>query len=207
MKRFTWCLVYHRCVIILNTIDNSQRNWNSLLNYGIPSYAINGTSTECLKKSRHFWIVCQMKNVKHLGEMFICMDGYRSHLLWHQKSQNNLFFGEHWPLLLRLWKLGCARIGCPFWLTEKSPSVEIDDGMVNLWLVMMDMGLCCEKRVPILPPPTQPLSTPPYPTTCTKTSLITPSNTDTITNTTSGNAIKTSTSHLWLKMSYILTYS
>ena len=35
----------------------------------------------------------------------------------------------------------------------------------------------------LLPPPTQPLSTPPYPTTCTKTSAITPSNTDTITKT------------------------
>ena len=29
-------------------------------------------------------------------------------------------------------------------------SVEIDDGMVNLWLIMMDMGLCHEWRVPPL---------------------------------------------------------
>ena len=41
----------------------------------------------------------------------------------------------------------------------------------------------------LLSPPTQPLSTPPYPTTCTKTSPITPSNTDTITNTTPGNTM------------------
>ena len=55
--------------------------------------------------------------------------------------------------------------------------------------------------VPPLAPPTQPLSTPPYPTTCTKTSPITSSNTDTITNTTPSTCIanKTSTSHLWLK--------
>ena len=30
-------------------------------------------------------------------------------------------------------------IGCPFgW--AKSPSVEIADGMINLWLIMMGMG-------------------------------------------------------------------
>ena len=49
------------------------------------------------------------------------------------------------------------------------------------------------------PRPTQPHSTPPYPTTCTITSPRTPSNSTTITNTTPGNANKTSTIHLWLK--------
>ena len=37
-------------------------------------------------------------------------------------------------------------------LREKSPSVQIDDGMVNLWLIMMDMGLYHEWRVPPLAP-------------------------------------------------------
>ena len=51
------------------------------------------------------------------------------------------------------------------------------------------------------PRPTQSHSTPSYPITCTiTTSPITPSNTDTITNTTPGNANKTSTIHLWLIM-------
>ena len=49
------------------------------------------------------------------------------------------------------------------------------------------------------PRPTQPHSTPPYRTTCTVTSPITPSNTDTITNTTPGNANQISTINLWLK--------
>ena len=32
--------------------------------------------TECLKtKGWHFWIVCQIKYMKHFGEIFICMDG------------------------------------------------------------------------------------------------------------------------------------
>ena len=51
-----------------------------------------------------------------------------------------------------MWKLGCARIGCPFWLSEKSPSIEIADGLMNLWLITMDMGLCCVWRVPPLAP-------------------------------------------------------
>ena len=62
------------------------------------------------------------------------------------------------------------------------PSVEIDDGMVNLGLIMMDIWVCAMNDLShLLPPPTQPHSTPPYPTTCTctKTSPITPSNTDT----------------------------
>ena len=46
------------------------------------------------------------------------------------------------------------------------------------------------------PRPTQPHSTPPYPTTCTITSPITPINTDTITNTIPGNANTTSTFYL-----------
>ena len=29
-------------------------------------------------------------------------------------------------------KLGCAKIGCTFWLSEKSPSVEIAGGVMNL---------------------------------------------------------------------------
>ena len=63
-----------------------------------------------------------------------------SSIIWHQKSENSLCFGEHWPLLLGVWQFGCARIGCPFWLSEKSPSVEIADGLGNLWLIMMDMA-------------------------------------------------------------------
>ena len=152
-----------------------------------------------------------MKIFKNYGKMFICMDGKRSHLSYDTKqSENNLCFGEHWPFLLRVWKLGCARIGFPFWLSEKSPSVEIDDGMVNLWLNMMDIWVWAMNDVShLLPPPTPPHLTPSYPTTYTKTSPITPSNTctDTITNTTPSNANKTSTSHLWLKMSCMLTYS
>ena len=72
-----------------------------------------------------------MKNVKHSWEIFICMDMAKG-LVYHmtpKKSENNVCLGE---LLLRVCKLGCARIGCPFWLSEKSPSVEIDDGLVNL---------------------------------------------------------------------------
>ena len=61
---------------------------------------------------------------------------------------------------------------------EKSPSVEIADGRMDLWLIM-DMGLCCVWRVHLLPPPnhTQPHSIP----TCTVTSPRTPTNTATIT--------------------------
>ena len=74
-------------------------------------------------------------------------------------------------------------------------------------LIMMDMGLCHEWCVPPLAPT--------HPTTLILTLshnmyqnlTITPSNTDTITNTTPNNANKTSTSHLWLKMSCMLTYS
>ena len=62
-------------------------------------------------------------------------------LIYHndtKKSENKFCFGEHWPLVLRLWKLGCARIGCLFWLSKKSPNVEIDDGhLVNLWLIII----------------------------------------------------------------------
>ena len=66
-------------------------------------------------------------------------------LLYHydtNKSENNLCLGEHWPLLSRVEKVGCAKIGCPFWLSEKFPSVtvEIADGVMNLGLIMMDMG-------------------------------------------------------------------
>ena len=65
-------------------------------------------------------------------------------LIYHNydthKPENNLCLDEHWPLLLRVWKLGCARTDCPFWLSVKSSSVEIADGVMNLWLIMMDMG-------------------------------------------------------------------
>ena len=33
-----------------------------------------------------------------------------------------------------------------------SPSIEIADGLMNLWLITMDMGLCCVWRVPLLAP-------------------------------------------------------
>ena len=92
--------------------------------------------------------------------------------------------------------------GYPFWLSEKSPNIEIDDGLVNLWLIMMGMGLCRVWHVPPLAPapPNHTQPNPIYRTTCTITPPITPSNTDTITNTAPGNANKTSTIHLWLKM-------
>ena len=52
------------------------------------------------EKSWHFWIVCQIKNVKHFLEICICMDGWRSHLSYDTKnSKNNSCLGEHWPLL------------------------------------------------------------------------------------------------------------
>ena len=76
-----------------------------------------------------------IKNVKHFREIFICVDGWRSHLSYDtEKCENNSCLGEHWPLLKRVWKLGCARIGCPFWLSEKSPRprVEIAGGVMNL---------------------------------------------------------------------------
>ena len=41
---------------------------------------------------------------------------------------------------IKITNVGCARIGCPFWLSEKSPSIEIAGGVMNLWLIMMDMG-------------------------------------------------------------------
>ena len=91
------------------------------------------------------------------------MDSWRSHLSYDtNKSENNLCLGEQWPLLLRVWKLGCARFDCPFWLSEKSPNVEIADGLMNLWLIMMDMGLCYVWRVPALVP-TQLNHTQPHP--------------------------------------------
>ena len=102
-----------------------------------------------------------------------------------QESENELCFGEHWPLLLREWKLGCARIGCPFWLSEKSTNVEFDNGLVNLWLIMMGMDLCRVWRVPLLTPAPPNHTQPHYRITCTITSPITPSNT---TNTIPGNA-------------------
>ena len=49
-----------------------------------------------------------------------------------KKKENSLCFGEQWPLLSRVLKLGCARIDCPFWLSEQSPSVEIADSLMNL---------------------------------------------------------------------------
>ena len=157
--------------------------------------------TECIKKKK-LTLLDSLPNEKCetvLRNFYM----YGMALIYHmtpKTSENYSCFGEHWPLLLRVWKLGCARISCPFWLIEKSPSVEIDDGLVNLWLIMIGMGLCRVWRVPPLAPrSTKPLSTPPYPTACTITSPITPSNTDTITNTTPGNANKTSTIHLWLK--------
>ena len=38
------------------------------------------------EKSWHFWIVCQIKNVKHFREIFICTDGRRSHLSYDTKN-------------------------------------------------------------------------------------------------------------------------
>ena len=47
------------------------------------------------EKSLHFWIVCQIKNVKHFRKMFICMDGWRSHLSYDTKTfENNSCLGE-----------------------------------------------------------------------------------------------------------------
>ena len=115
-----------------------------------------------------------------------------------KKSENSLCFSEHWPLLWRVWKLGCARIGCPFWLSEKSPNVKIADGLLNLWLIMMGMGLC---RVWCVPPlaPAPPNHTQPHPI---PQHVPSPhqEHPAPITNTTPGNANKTSTIHLWLKM-------
>ena len=74
------------------------------------------------------------------------MDGWRSHLSYDtNKSENNSCLGEHWPLLYRVWKLGCARIqfGCPFWLSEKSPRVEIACGVMNLMINYDGYRLCC----------------------------------------------------------------
>ena len=45
-------------------------------------------NTKCLlkkKKSRHFWIVCQIKTVKHLFSGYFHMYGKVSSIIWHQK--------------------------------------------------------------------------------------------------------------------------
>ena len=76
------------------------------------------------KSSWHFWIVCQMKNVTHFWEIFIYI-WIAKDLVNHvtrRKSENNLRFGKHFPLFLSVWKLSCARIGCRFWLSDKSPA-------------------------------------------------------------------------------------
>ena len=40
----------------------------------------------------------------------------------------------------------------PIMAEREVPNVEIDDGLVNLWLIMMGMGLCRVWRVPTLAP-------------------------------------------------------
>ena len=57
------------------------------------------------------------------------------------------------------------------------PHVEIDDGLVNFMINYDGYGFV--PAVWRVPRPTQPHSTPPYPTTCTITSPRTPGNTDT----------------------------
>ena len=57
-----------------------------------------------------------------------------------KKSENTICLSEYWPLLWRVWQLGCARVGCLFWLSEKPLSVEISGGVMNLWLILMDIG-------------------------------------------------------------------
>ena len=133
-------------------------------------------NTECLKKSWHLWIVCQIEYVKHFLEMFICMDGKRSRLSYDTKKYENnlLLWWALATLFIRVWKLGCARIGCPFWLSEKSPNIDIDDGLVNLWFNYDGYGFVpCMTCPTSCPCPTQLHTTPPYPTTCTITSPIT----------------------------------
>ena len=49
-------------------------------------------------------------------------------------------------------KIGLRKNWLSILAEREVPSVEIDDGMVNLWLIMMDMGLCHEGRVPPLAP-------------------------------------------------------
>ena len=72
-------------------------------------------------------------------------------------SENSLCLGEHWLLLWRVWKWGCARICCPFRVSEK-PGREVpphrnfrwrDEFMINYdgyWLYCVyDMVYLCKK--------------------------------------------------------------
>ena len=63
-------------------------------------------------------------------------------MCWNLASDTSCVFcqAEETFNHIRLRKLGCARIGCLFWLSEKSLNVEIAGGAMNLWLIMMDIG-------------------------------------------------------------------
>ena len=115
-----------------------------------------GVYTECLKKELTLLNILPNKKCEtSSGNFHNSYVWMAERLIYHMTPTKILKYsclGEHWPLLYRVWKLGCARIGCPFWLSEKSPSIEIADGLMNLWLITMDMGLCCVWRVPFLAP-------------------------------------------------------
>ena len=151
------------------------------------------------QKSWHFWIVCQIKDVKYFWEIFICMDGWRSHLsfIWHQNKQ-----------IMPWWALATFVKGmeirwCKNWLSILAER-EVPQRRNCRWCDEFMINYDGYGFVPCMTCPTScphPLQ-PPYPTTCTDTSPRTPSNTTTITksNTTPGNANNTSTIQLWLKM-------
>ena len=133
-----------------------------------------------VSKGWHFWIVCQIWNVKYFCKIFKCMNGWRSHLSNDTKNlKNYLCLGEHWPLLFRVWKLGCGRIQCGSNVAEREfPQYRncwwSDEFMINYdryWFVL------CMTSPTFCPHSTQPHPTPPHPTTCTVTLPRTPSNT------------------------------
>ena len=44
-----------------------------MMNYNNNKHRFCTQTTECPKKSWHFWIFCQIKNVKHFREIYVWM--------------------------------------------------------------------------------------------------------------------------------------
>ena len=72
--------------------------------------------------------------------MLICMYGWRSHL-WHKISENTLYL-HGWALatLVKGVKIRLRKNWLSVLAERKSLSVEIAGGVMNLWLIMMDIG-------------------------------------------------------------------
>ena len=145
------------------------------------------------QKSLYFWIVCQIKNLKHFRDMFICMDGWGSHLSYDtKKSENHLWLGWALATFVKDMKIRLRNNWLSILAEREVPQCRncwwSDAFMINYDGYGFVPCMMCPTTCPH---PTNPHPTPPYPTTCTITSPRTPSNTATITNTTTGKANNT----------------